>query len=92
MKKLALLLTLLTCHLEGILPPLHQGVRELQALLSAPELAEKLPSGDLIEQIKRTAYGYTIVTNKRTLEVHVHYTPTGKIGPADFTLEFQEPN
>ena len=83
--------SLLTHFAEGVLPPLYQGVKELQSILSSPELGQKLESGDVIEKIKKTEQGYTIVTNKRELSIEVEYQKTGKIGPAPYVLKFGEP-
>lgn len=81
---------LFTLHVQAALPPLYQGIKEIQAILESAELAQKLPSGDVIEEIKRTDTGFSITTNKRELQVHVTYVKTGKIGPDDFTLRFDE--
>ena len=79
-----------TLPMQGVLPPLYEGIKELQALLASHELSQKLGSGDVIEKIEKTENGYKITTNKRDLEVEVYYTPTGRIGPAAFTLKFGE--
>lgn len=75
---------------EAILPPLYQGIRELQAILSAPEIGQKLESGDVIEKIIRTDTGFKIVTNKREVVIHIEYSHNQKIGPADFMLKFED--
>lgn len=79
-----------TLPVEGLLPPLYQGIKELQTLLASPELGHKLDSGDILEKIEKTEYGYKITTSKRELHVHVIYNNNGKIGPATFTLKFEE--
>jgi hypothetical protein len=90
--KLLLFTSLLSfLPIEGLLPPLYEGIKELQTLLASPLLAQKLQAGDVIEKIEKTEKGYKVTTNKRELEITLHYSSDHKIGPADFTLEFGEP-
>lgn len=82
---------LFTDRVEGILPPLYEGIKEIQSILSSPELGHKLESGDVIEKIEKTETGYKITTNKRELLIEVQYQKTRKIGPATYVLKFNEP-
>lgn len=76
---------------EGLLPPLYEGIKEIQTILASPELSSKLTSGDVIEKIERTETGFRITTNKRSVDVKIDYEKTQNIGPASFKLTFSEP-
>lgn len=83
--------TLFTHPTEGLLPPLYEGIKEMQAILGSPEIGEKLQSGELITKIEKTNEGFLIETNQHQLDVKVIYQDTHKIGPATFQLKFGEP-
>lgn len=88
-----LLLTFLIAagNAEAVLPPLYESLKEYQALLNDKKLTEYLQSGELILDIKRNENNFQIVTNKHMLIVDIVYVPTGRIGPAEFRLEFHQP-
>lgn len=93
MMKKMFLLALLTLSQVGFaaLPPLFEGVREIQAILADPQLGTLLSSGEVIEQIVKNSTGFSIITNKSYLRVNVEYLPQGRPGPAKFSLSFQTP-
>jgi hypothetical protein len=72
------------------LPPLYQGIKELQALLDDPDLSAELTSGEVIESIKKTESGYEVQTNRSRLQVDVHYKPQSVPGPVSFDLQFHK--
>jgi hypothetical protein len=76
-------------EVHGALPPLFQGKREIETILSSKELTQYIPAGDLLEQITKTPTGYMIITNKRVVAIIVNYQPAEQIGPAKFSLQFQ---
>jgi len=90
MKKFLPLLILLTAPLFSALAPLPQSIREIEAILMNPQLAQSLPSGDQIDQITRVVDGYLIITKAHILKVTVVYDASGRIGPKKFTLQFSE--
>lgn len=72
------------------LPPLWQGVREIEAILKDHQLKEHFSSADQIQEIvKGEDNTYTIRSNNRECIVHVIYQPMMHPGPAKFTLNFQ---
>lgn len=76
------------------LPPLAQGVRELQALLSDSRFYESLGSAELIKDIIRTETGYLVLTQHYAMRVDLKYGGSNDqkwVGPAQFQLEFQTP-
>lgn len=83
--------TLFTHSAEGLLPPLYENIKEIQAILGSPEIGERLQSGEVINKIERTSNGFAIQTNMHQLDVEVVYQKEGRIGPASFKLVFGEP-
>ena len=73
------------------LPPLAQSEREIQAILSSRESYDLLGGANPIEQIIRMENGYLIITARKEMKVDVIYVNTGKIGPAEFKLQFHPP-
>lgn len=87
--KIFLTALFLTSTLCAALPPLAQSSREIQAILSDPELQKRLGSAEAIDNILRTEKGYVIMTSRHLLRVDVAYTHNQPhIGPIPFTLEF----
>jgi len=76
--------------LLAALPPLAQSSKEIQAILSSPEIANYLECAERIESIKRTDEGYVIETNYQKLEVHIHYVEAENMvpGPQQYEIEF----
>ena len=74
------------------LPPFYQSAKELKDLLSDQRLAEKIGSGQMIQDIIRTEKGYLIVTPRVRLDVEVHYYPPKYgVGPSQYEFYFHEP-
>jgi hypothetical protein len=82
---------LLQNTLPAVLPPLWQGVREIEAILSDKHFGKELDSGESILEIKKTENGYLIITNRREHPVHIIYKPQSRPGPAQFEIEFGTP-
>jgi hypothetical protein len=94
MKKLLFLLPAvmtLISTLDAALPPLYQTSNEINAILKSPEFGKKLHSGEVIETIQKNEAGYLVTTNYHTLQIDILYQENGKIGPAQFNLQFEEP-
>ena len=94
MRKVLLALTTvlaLTTTVEAALPPLYQTSKEIKDILGNPEFDQKLHSGEVIESIQKNDKGYLVSTNYNTLQVNIIYQKTERIGPAAFTLQFEEP-
>jgi len=95
MKKLLLgcfLFITISSSCFAALPPFYQSAKELKDLLSDQRLAEKLGSGQLIQDIIRTENGYLIVTPRKRLDVEVHYYPPKYgVGPSQYEFYFHEP-
>lgn len=75
----------------AILPPLWQNVAELKAIFNDKQLENKLESGEVIQEIRKTDSGWTIFTNHNQLSIKVIYKKISQPGPAQFTLEFGNP-
>lgn len=75
----------------ALLPPFYESLSELTSLLKDPRLAEKLGSGEPILNIQKNNLGYLITSNKYQLQVNVIYQETKLLGPAQYTLEYENP-
>jgi hypothetical protein len=75
------------------LPPLAQGIREYEALLSDPKFYQFLGSAETIRDILRTDHGFLVFTEHYVMKVDVLYRGRDQrlIGPAQFELVFEEP-
>lgn len=72
------------------LPPLWQGVKEMEAILKSEQLKEHFTSGDQIQEIiKGENNTYYVRGNNAACIVEVTYLPTERPGPAQFTLNFK---
>jgi hypothetical protein len=91
MKKIFVVLALFSSSAFALLPPLAQSIREIEAIVSDPKFYSCLGSPEIIESIERTESGYLILTQNYSMEVLIHFAATKKIGPAQFSLEFQDP-
>lgn len=92
MKKfIFILLFLATTPAFAVLSPLYQSLREFKTLLDSPEIAANFSQGEQIEDIRRSKNSYIITTGEKQMVVDVVYTPSKKIGPAEFKLIFQAP-
>ena len=81
-------LVLSTSAAFAALPPLAQSSREIQAILESPEAYQLLGGAEPINKILRCDNRYIVFTASKELWVDVHYLKNGKIGPAEFKLEF----
>lgn len=75
----------------ALLSPLGQSIEEIKAVISSPELHHYLKESETIQEIRRLEDTYVIITNKSRLSVMIHYLPTKKVGPREFTLDFSRP-
>lgn len=71
--------------IEAALPPLWQSRDEIKSLLEVPDLGKYLDSSEIILEIKKSEFGYLIITNKHTLEARIRYQPQNMPGPSHFT-------
>lgn len=86
MKKIALFLLFSSASfVDAVLPPLWQSRDEIKSLLQVPDLGKYLDSSELIVEIKKSDFGYLIITNKHTLEARIRYQPQDRPGPQTFT-------
>ena len=92
MKKLLLILFVTTTAF-GALPPLAQGIREMQALFSDHRFYEGLGSAEILKDVIRTESGYLVLTQNYAMKVDVNYErrSDGMVGPVQFDLEFNTP-
>lgn len=84
-------LLLMSAPSHAVLPPLYQTSKEIKSILASPELDKKLHAGEVIMQITKNETGYEITTNQHRIQVDIIYQHTGKIGPAEYTIEFHNP-
>jgi hypothetical protein len=75
------------------LPPQHQMEREIDAILKDPRLLDLLQNRECVVSVGKIGpHLYEIFTNEwRLIHVQVHYVPRtdGRVGPAQFELEFE---
>jgi len=81
-------MALATCSLFGALSPINQSIREIDAILNSPELAEGLGQNYPIDQIERFEDGYYLATQKSEIIVKVVYDEKPSIGARQFKLIF----
>lgn len=93
MKKLLLVLLFLTIGSKvfAALPPFAQSKKEIESILTSTELAYLIPSGEAIEEIRKTPGGYLIITREKIIPISVKYLPAQNIGPARYELIFHDP-
>ena len=94
MRKIVCLLILflgLSNQVFAILPPFAQSKKEILSILSSTELAYLIPSGESIEEIRKTPGGYLVITREKIIPITVRYLPAQNIGPARYELIFHEP-
>lgn len=72
----------------GVLAPLPQSIRELNAIINYPSLSDHLIAPSAIKEITKVADGYLIVTSSHVLKVTVEYSKESRIGPRKFILQF----
>jgi len=91
MRKFLFLLAISCGAAYGLLPPLPQSIREIEAILADPRLYQSLGSPEMIVGIERTEHGYVVLTSNYSLQVTLTYTPLPYPGPAQFVLDFHTP-
>lgn len=91
MKKLLVLALILTGTAFAVLPPCAQSLREIEAIVSDPELYQLLGGAESVQGIFKTNGGYAVFTQNCFLKVDIKYLPTQRIGPAAFELRFSQP-
>ena len=62
MKKIIALLIIAISPAFAILAPLHQSVKEIDSILTSPQLPEYLPSAAQITEITKVEGGYIIIS------------------------------
>ena len=82
------LLTSSACY--GALPPAWEGVREIKAILDAPDLNQHLDSSEVINGIYREDEGWVIQTSRSEIHVKVESLPQSIPGPVKFHLTFKK--
>jgi hypothetical protein len=102
MKKFLLLSLCSIAPAFAVLSPMNQSVRELTTILASNELRSALPQGEFIQEItvqnlisqegepsvwRRL---YTISTASDQVSVTLTYTPSKRVGPQQFSLEFSK--
>jgi hypothetical protein len=92
MKKMIVVLALAALStVYGVLPPLAQTSRELQAILADARFLELLGSAGIFHSIVKVEGGYLILTQTQALRVDIDYLRSNKVGPAAFELRFYPP-
>lgn len=72
----------------AILSPIHQSVKEIDAILWSRELSQHFNQADTIQEIKRVDNGYVVITEDKQMMVEVIYIPSQRVGPQEFKLVF----
>ncbi len=90
MKKILSILLLTPWVASAALSPFYQSIMEIKAILDDENLEEELGQATMIESITKNETGYLIKNGEGHVQVHLHYNYSGKIGPANFTLEFEK--
>ncbi len=88
MKKLLTicLISLVYSPIYSLLPPLYDSVSQLEAIFKDPTLDKHLNSADVLESLTRTDNGWSIHTNKRTLQVSLEAQPAANPGPTKYKV------
>ncbi|MCB1181619.1 MAG: hypothetical protein KDK55_06340 [Chlamydiia bacterium] len=75
----------------GLLSPLSQSVREIEAILKNHDLHRELLQSETILDIRRLDNSYIIITNQHQMVVDILYLPAKGPGPQKFELKFNTP-
>ncbi len=73
----------------AVLPPLYQGLREIDAIISDDQIRDYFSSGETILEISKNENGYALISNKQKVQVDIEYLHTEVMGPSKFKLHFQ---
>jgi len=74
--------------LSALLPPLWQGIAEIQAIIEDKRLGEHLHAGESLLEIKKVEGGYLLITNQQLLFAEIIVEPSTIAGPKKFTVVF----
>ena len=74
----------------GLLAPLPQSIREMEAVLLYPALSDFIPQGDRINEITKVKDGYLVITTNRVIKAKITYKKPTTIGPKKFSIQFTE--
>lgn len=74
----------------ALLPPLYETAAVIKAIVTDPQLGQKLEAGEVIVTIQRNETGYEVITNKHRVQVDVTNEPAERPGPAHYKIVFQE--
>lgn len=75
----------------AVLPPMWQSVSEIETMLQSPYLKEHFSSHEPIEEIrKEESDTYVLRTRSHSVRVRVHYHPSTRPGPTQFSLSFED--
>lgn len=87
--KVVSMILVLNASSFAALPPLHQSVREIKAILESSEVIQKLGSGRTITNINHKRNFYIVTAEDCLLQVDIRYvsSPVIEPGPAKFNLE-----
>lgn len=88
MKKLLIALCLLSAPCFAVLSPLNQRLKEINTLVTSPEMSQYLTQYDVVEDIKREDNTFTITTNEHTMQVDIVYKPLHHPGATPFEFIF----
>ncbi|NGX57632.1 MAG: hypothetical protein K940chlam3_00525 [Chlamydiae bacterium] len=82
---------LASSSVSGALTPFYQSTSEIDAILENDDLQENLGTTRLITAIVKNEKGWLIQNDTYEVQVNVQYEYSGKLGPVNFELSFEEP-
>lgn len=88
MKKLLIALCLLSAPCFAILSPLNQRLKEIDTLVTSPEMSKNLTQYDVIQDITREGNTFVVKTQEHQMKVDIVYHPQQRPGPLPFELVF----
>ncbi len=91
MKKLFALFVLATAPCFGLLAPLQQSIREVDAIIHSKELSLYFHQNDTLQEILKDGSNYIVKTEGKQVLVEVVDVPTKRVGPKEFRLVFHPP-
>ena len=93
MRNLLIVIVLLNTGASfAALPPFYQSVREIEAIVTAPELGKKLEAGGSISSISKNGTSYMVVAGDCAVNVGIKSMPADPklIGPKKFKVVIGE--
>lgn len=90
MKKLLIAMGLCLMATPGfaLLSPINQSIREIQTMVTSPEVPENFGQIGTIQEIKREGNSFTLKTQEKEMVVDIIYSPAQRPGPRPFKLVF----